>query len=146
MAEKSTKIIHPPACAWETPVEVLETDFDQLGHVNNVVYLRYVQEVAGSHWMNIATAEQQQSSIWVVGRHEIDYRHSILPGTQVLGLTWVHPPQGMRFYRSVWLVSPDKQTVFAQAKTTWLLLNAQTGRPKLVPDDMLKQFEQWFVL
>jgi acyl-CoA thioester hydrolase len=143
MAEKPNKIIHPPGFAWETPVQVLESDFDQLGHVNNVVYLRYVQEVAGSHWTAIATADQLTSCIWVVGRHEIDYRHPILPGQEVLGLTWVHPPQGMRFDRSVWLMSPDKHTVFAQAKTTWLLLNSQTGRPRKVDDSLLDAFKAW---
>jgi acyl-CoA thioester hydrolase len=145
MAERSNKIIHAPDVAWETPVQLLETDFDQLGHVNNVVYVRYVVEVAGAHWKAIATEDQLTSSIWVVGRHEIDYRHSILPGTKVIGLTWVHPPQGMRFDRSVWLVSPDRQTVFAQAKTTWLLLNAETGRPKRVDDFLLGKFTPWMV-
>ncbi len=145
MVEKHHKIIHPPEFAWQTPVQVLDTDFDQLGHVNNVVYLRYVQEVAGAHWAAIATEEQISSSIWVVGRHEIDYRHSILPGQQILGLTWVYPPLGMRFERSVWLLSTNKQTVFAQAKTTWLLLNPKTKRPVMIPDEMLTLFAPWMI-
>jgi acyl-CoA thioester hydrolase len=145
MAEKPNKIIHPPDFAWQTPVEVMASDFDELGHVNNVMYLRYVQEVAGAHWKAIAKKEHLARGIWVVGRHEIDYRHSILPGQQVLGLTWVYPPQGMRFDRSVWLVSPDRGTVFAQAKTTWLLLNTQSGRPKKVDDLILEAFKPWMV-
>ncbi len=58
-----------PQNCWETEVKVLNTDIDRLGHVNNVVYLRYVQEVAESHWNGIATPDQQQTSIWVVRRH-----------------------------------------------------------------------------
>lgn len=145
MAEGPNKIILPPQLAWETGVQILETDFDALGHVNNVMYLRYVQEVAGAHWASIASPEQRQASIWVVGGHEIDYRHSILPGQEVIGLTWVYEPQGMRFNRAVWLLSPDRQTVFAQALTTWLLLDATSGRPKRVERELLERFRQWMV-
>ena len=144
MAARSTEINIAPN-HWTAQVQVLPGDIDQLGHVNNVAYLRYVQEVAASHWTNIATPEQLTSCIWVVGRHEIDYRHSIQPGDEVLGLTWVHAPQGMRFDRSVWLVSPDKQKIFAQARTTWLLLNADTGRPKRVDEALLTMFRPWMV-
>lgn len=134
-----------PQNCWETEVKVLDTDIDRLGHVNNVVYLRYVQEVAESHWTGIATPTQLKESIWVVRRHEIDYSHPILPGQQVVGLTWVHRPEGTRFDRSVWLVSPDRKTVFARAKTTWLLLDNETGRPKRVDEGLLQAFEQWMV-
>lgn len=134
-----------PENYWEVPVQIQPEDIDQLGHVNNVVYLRYAQEVAISHWSAIATKEQLATNIWVVGRHEIDYRKPILPGQEVHGLTWVQHPEGMRFYRSVWLVSPDKKTIFAQVKTTWLLLNPETGRPKRIDEKLLKAFEKWMI-
>lgn len=134
-----------PVNCWHTAVTVLDTDIDRLGHVNNVVYLRYVQEVAEAHWNAIATPEQQKNAIWVVRRHEIDYSHPILPGQAVTGLTWVHRPEGTRFDRSVWLVSPDRKTLFARAKTTWLLLDNETMRPKRVDEQLLKAFEEWMV-
>lgn len=142
MATRATEI-NIPVHHWAVPVEVLPNDIDALGHVNNVVYLRYVQEVAGSHWTKLATTDYLSSCIWVVGRHEIDYRNPILPGQEVLGLTWVHPPKGMRFDRSVWLVNPEKTKVFAQAKTTWLLLDKNTGRPKRVDEHLLHAFLPW---
>ncbi len=146
MAEKSNKINLPANINyWQVPVHILPPDFDRLGHVNNVVYLRYVQEVATAHWMAVATPEQSAQSIWVVRRHEIDYNHPILPGNDLLGLTWVHQPTGMRFERSVWLVSPDKERVYAQAKTTWLLLDPKTGRPKKVDEELLEGFREWMV-
>jgi acyl-CoA thioester hydrolase len=134
-----------PQNGWATEVKVLNTDMDRLGHVNNVVYLRYVQEVAEGHWTSIATPAQMEASIWVVRRHEIDYSHPIMPGQPVVGLTWVHRPKGTRFDRSVWLVSPNRKTVFARAKTTWLLLDNETGRPRRVDEDLLKAFEEWMV-
>ena len=143
MAEKSNTIKIPVSKYWQAPINVLQSDFDVLGHVNNVMYLRYVQEVATHHWQSIATEDQLTSSIWVVGRHEIDYKHSIMPGDEVMGLTWVHPPQGMRFARSVWLVSPAMDKVYAQAYTIWLLLNSETGRPKRVDEDLVNKFRPW---
>jgi acyl-CoA thioester hydrolase len=134
-----------PQNYWETEVKVLDTDIDRLGHVNNVVYLRYVQEVAESHWNGIATPTQLQTSIWVVRRHEIDYSNPILPGYPITGLTWVHRPEGTRFHRSVWMVSPDRKTIYAKAKTTWLLLDNISGRPKRVEDALLVAFEKWMV-
>lgn len=143
MAEKSDSIKLPVLTCWETPVQVFETDFDNLGHVNNVMYLRYVQDVATRHWEAIATKEQFTSSVWVVGRHEIDYKQSILPGDEVVGLTWTHKPQGMRFPRSVWLVSPDRKRLYAQAYTIWLLINPETGRPKRADEPLIERFLPW---
>ena len=59
---------------FEMDIEVKPGDIDQLGHVNNVVYLRYVQEMAVGHWENRATKKQQENYLWVVTRHEIDYK------------------------------------------------------------------------
>ena len=49
-------------------------DNDAYGHVNNVVYLRWVQDVATAHWRAAATADQQARYAWVAHRHEIDYK------------------------------------------------------------------------
>jgi acyl-CoA thioester hydrolase len=92
-----------------------------------------------------ATEEQLAKNIWVVGRHEIDYRKPILPVQEVHDFTRVHHPEGMRFNRSVWLVSPDKKTFFVQVKTIWLLLNPETGRPKRIDKKLLKTFEKCMV-
>jgi acyl-CoA thioester hydrolase len=142
MAEKPNTI-KLPVTYWKTPVHVLPSDFDELGHVNNVMYLRYVQEVSANHWKSLATEEQLTSCIWVVGRHEIDYNHAIHPDDEVVGLTWVHPPQGMRFARSVWLVSPGMDKIYAQAYTIWLLLHKETGKPRRVDNELLESFKPW---
>ena len=68
---------------------VRPADVDELGHVNNTVYLRWVQEVATAHWQAVASAESQAAVVWVVMRHEIDYKAPALPGDEVLLRTWV---------------------------------------------------------
>ncbi len=53
---------------------VEKSDIDDQGHVNNVAYLRFVQNVAVAHWLDITNAGQRQKYTWVVTRHEIDYK------------------------------------------------------------------------
>jgi acyl-CoA thioester hydrolase len=113
-------------------------DIDQLGHVNNVVYVRWVQEVASAHWFHIAPPEIQEKYLWMVLRHEIDYRHPALPGQEITGLTWVGAHQGARFERFVKLCLAGTDKVLAEAKTTWCLIDAKTMRPKRIDQELLE--------
>src|SRR5439155_1120943 len=71
-------------------VSVVEPgDIDDLGHVNNVVYLRWVQDVAAAHWEATIAPEERVDVAWVVLRHEIDYQHPAVLGDQVVARTWV---------------------------------------------------------
>jgi len=89
----------------ETPVRyermfhVAAADIDELDHVNNVVYLRWVQDVAVAHWESATSPAERAEIAWVVLRHEIDYKHPALPGDQVIARTWVGPPSAARFER-----------------------------------------------
>ena len=66
----------PPAAdrtGFSMSVTAVAADIDALGHVNNTVYLRWVQDVATAHWRAIARPQDVGRYIWVVTRHEIDY-------------------------------------------------------------------------
>ena len=60
----------------EYPINILQNDIDEQGHVNNIVYLKWVQDVAIAHWTSVANKEMQENNLWVVSRHEIDYLKS----------------------------------------------------------------------
>ena len=77
------------SAAFEMIVSVLPEDIDQQNHVNNTVYLRWVQEVATAHWRAVATADAQENIGWVVLRHEIDYKTPACVGDEVVLRTWV---------------------------------------------------------
>ncbi len=62
------------SAAFEMIVPVLADDIDEQNHVNNTVYLRWVQDVATAHWRAITSPEAQEMIGWVVLRHEIDYK------------------------------------------------------------------------
>ncbi len=103
-------------------------DIDELGHVNNAVWVRWVQELAVAHWEAVAPPEHQAAYVWVVTRHEIDYRGNVVAGESVTGETWVpDPPRGARFDRRARFVGVDGR-VRVEAVTTWALLDRASGR------------------
>ena len=103
-------------------------DIDELGHVNNAVWVRWIQDMATSHWAAVADPAHVAAYIWVVTRHEIDYRGNVGPGESVTGRTWIEAePKGAQFDRRVDFVNADGK-VIVRANTTWAMLDKTTGR------------------
>ena len=103
-------------------------DIDGLGHVSNAVWVRWIQDIAVAHWESIATDAQKAAYVWVVTRHEIDYRGNVRAGETVTGETWVpEPPKGARFDRHVHFTGSDGAVKVA-AVTTWALIDRATGK------------------
>ncbi|WP_066721304.1 acyl-CoA thioesterase [Sphingomonas pituitosa] len=115
-------------------------DIDVLGHVNNAVWVAWIQDIAVAHWEALATPQEQQAYVWVVTRHEIDYRGNVRAGETVTGETWVPaPPRGARFNRHVRFVGADGK-VRVEAVTTWALLDRAAGRLLRVPAALSDRF------
>jgi acyl-CoA thioester hydrolase len=115
-------------------------DIDANGHVNNVVYLRWAQDLGVAHWQSLAPAEAQATWAWVALRHEIDYRRALLPGETGHGRTWVsETAEGPRFNRYIRIDAADG-AMCAQIITTWVLIEQATGKPRRVPPWMLELF------
>lgn len=115
-------------------------DIDELGHVNNAVWVRWLQEVATSHWATAADPAHVEAYVWVVIRHEIDYLGNVRAGETVIARTWVgDAPRGARFDRHVEFTGPDGK-VKVRAKTTWAIVDRATGRVLRVPKDVSARF------
>ena len=78
--------------AFERRVTAGDDDVDELGHVNNAVWVRWIQEIATAHWEAVAPREHRDAYVWVVTRHEIDYLRAVLPGETVTARTWIPDP------------------------------------------------------
>ena len=120
-------------------VSVLPQDIDEQNHVNNTVYLRWVQEVASAHWRAVASENAQESIGWVVLRHEIDYNAPACLGDQVVLRTWVGKATRLTFERFTEIRRSGGQ-LLSKARTLWCPINAQTGRPVRVPVEVREQF------
>jgi acyl-CoA thioester hydrolase len=125
---------------FEMTVSVLPEDIDEQDHVNNTVYLRWVQEVATAHWLAIASAHAQESIGWVVLRHEIDYKAPACVGDEVVLRTWVGKATRLTFERFTEIRRNGDGQILSKARTLWCPINAQTGRPVRVPAELREQF------
>lgn len=115
-------------------------EIDELGHVNNAAWVRWIQEIATAHWHALAEPDHVATFVWVVTRHEIDYLGALGPGESVTGRTWVaEAPRGARFDRHVEFVGEDGKTR-VRALTTWAMIDRRTGRPSRVPADLAAIF------
>jgi acyl-CoA thioester hydrolase len=126
--------------SFEMSVSVLPEDIDEHNHVNNTVYLRWVQEVATTHWKAIASALAQESIGWVVLRHEIDYKAPACLNDNIVLRTWVGKATRLTFERFTEILRSSDGQLLSTARTLWCPINAQTGRPVRVPLEVREQF------
>jgi len=113
---------------------------DELGHVNNVVYLDWAQHIAIAHWRHVAPKEMLEGSVWVAVRHEIDYRDAVLEGERVEARTWLGEVSGAKFARHIDLRKPGAARFSARVLTWWAWLDAATRRPKRIDSSVLEAF------
>jgi acyl-CoA thioester hydrolase len=130
-------VMHPNEHDFSITITVNDSDIDAMNHVNNVVYIRWVQEVAAAHWEAISTEEIKKKFLWVVLRHEIDYLAPAFKGETLIASTWVEETTGPRSDRFVLLTNSTTGKTIAKAKTIWCMLDGATLRPKRVDESVI---------
>ncbi|QVL31549.1 acyl-CoA thioesterase [Telmatocola sphagniphila] len=121
-------------------IAVQQTDIDVQGHVNNVAFLRLVQDIAVKHWLHVASAELKSAYTWVVRKHEIEYLSPGLPGDELELTTWVGEPSAATWERFTEIKRASDSRLLVKARTLWVLLDAGTGRPRRVDQRFLDSF------
>jgi acyl-CoA thioester hydrolase len=129
-----------PHPIFELTVLVLPADIDEQNHVNNAVYLRWVQDVAAAHWKALASADAREVIGWVVLRHEIEYKAPAMLGDEVVLRTWVGKATRLTFERFTEIWRKTDGELLAKARTLWCPINRQTGRPMRVPAEVRARF------
>jgi acyl-CoA thioester hydrolase len=113
---------------------------DEMGHVNNAVWVQWIQDMATAHWDAVAAPEHARDFIWLVVRHEIDYRGNIDAGESVTGETWIPgEPRGATSLRRVDFTDAAGK-VIVSASTTWAMLDRQTQRLVRVRPEVIAPF------
>lgn len=116
-------------------IQVGKGDLDSLNHVNNVVYLKWVNDISEKHWNILADEELRRKYFWVVLRHEIDYLSQAVLGDEITVSTWVGESKGVRSVRHVEMHIGDRLLI--RASSTWCLIDAKTQRPTRIREDVL---------
>ena len=125
---------------FEQKIVASPNDIDEHGHVNNAVWVRWIQDVAVAHWYAMVTPEESAGQIWVVIRHEIDYVGNLSAGDSVTARTWVpDPPRGAKFNRHMLFTGADGREK-VRAISTWVMLDRASGRPMRIPSELAARF------
>ena len=128
-----------PSDRFDHPIAVQAEDIDDNGHVNNVVYVRWIQEAAVAHWFAVVDAERARAISWAVVRHEIDYKRPALAGDSLWARTWVGQITAATCERFCEILRRDDQVVLARSRTVWCLFDPVTARPRRI-DPSIRDF------
>ncbi len=123
------------------PIAATSADIDELGHVNNVVYLRWVLDVAMAHSRSLGwdfADYKAFGAVFVVRRHEIDYVAPVNGGDELVGETWIETWKQASVVRRTELRRGE--AVVARASSIWAFVSLASGRPQRIPDNIRSLF------
>lgn len=141
MADGEVTIDSPSGSAgFSLTFTAMPEHIDELGHVNNAVWVQWMEEVATTHWRAVASPEHVAAYVWVVSRHEIDYRGNIGEGESATATTSIpEGPRGARFDRLVEFRDRNGK-VLVSARSTWVMIDKASSRIMRVPKDVAAPF------
>jgi acyl-CoA thioester hydrolase len=123
------------------PITATPADIDELGHVSNVVYLRWVLDAAMAHSVARGWGHpeyQRLGAVWVVRRHELDYLAQVTVGQSLVAVTWVDSWKLASCVRKTELLRDS--TVVLRAATTWAFMSLSTGKPLKIDETVRAAF------
>lgn len=123
---------------------VAEKEIDDQGHVNNLAYLRWMQEAAIAHSSAQGWPPERYHELgagWVVRSHWIEYLQSALLNDEIVVRTWVSDFRKIRSLRKYHIIRPADDAVLARAKTDWTFVGFPTGAPRRIPPDLADSFQ-----
>lgn len=113
-------------------------EIDEIGHVNNVAYLQWIQEAAVGHWNAAATDEQKRKFIWFAIRHEIDYKKPAFENEAITVTTWVGEWTAATCERFT-EISRDYE-ILAKGRTVWCMIDRETSKPVRIDSNLRSRF------
>ena len=121
---------------------VPEDVIDRNGHVNNVAYVQWMQDVAVRHFAAVGGMDAMHgaNATWVVRSHRIEYRSPALPGDRIRVRTWVVDFRRVRSLRRYEFVRAADGVLLAKGETEWVLVDAVSGRPCSIPAEIRRAF------
>jgi acyl-CoA thioester hydrolase len=123
---------------YQFEVEVTDKEVDRNRHVNNVVYIQWMQDAAIAHSRasGCLAASKAVDATWVVRTHHIEYLSPAFAGDKITVLTWPSNFQRVRSLRKYKFIRAKDQAVIVRAETDWVFVNVKTGRPQSIPEEV----------
>jgi len=128
------------AIKYSTEIKVPNSAIDELNHVNNIIYLTWVQKISAEHWNKTIPKEIRNQMFWVVLNHNISYKNPAFEGEELILTTWVAKMQGVKSERRVEIKRKSDDKIIVEAKTLWCLIDAKSKKPKRIDEEITKAF------
>ena len=117
---------------------------DENGHVNNVAYVQWMQDIAVEHYESIGGTNPMQlvGATWVVREHRVEYLLPAFAGEKIEIKTWVENIRRVRSLRKYEFIRKANGKALVKGETDWVLVDAKTGAPRAIPDEVSKVFSE----
>jgi acyl-CoA thioester hydrolase len=111
---------------------------DEQNHVNNVVYVQWIQDVAVAHWRNLVSRETQEKFTWILLRHEIDYKQQSFENDEITATTWVGKATKVTCERFTEITRGE--TLLVKAKSLWCMIDSTSKKPAKISEEIRQMF------
>jgi acyl-CoA thioester hydrolase len=127
-----------PLAEYRTEFGVPDEAIDENGHVNNVRYVQWMQDLAVAHWEGVGGKgiNARQGCTWVARRHQIEYLRPAYAGDRIEAVTWVADIGRVRSRRCYAFRRLDDGELLARGETQWVFVDAESGRPRMIPESV----------
>ncbi|MCF2874219.1 MULTISPECIES: acyl-CoA thioesterase [unclassified Tenacibaculum] len=119
---------------YEKKLIVTSKDIDEYNHVNNVVYVQWMQDASNAHWNQLIKNVPKPDYVWFVIRHEVDYKNQAVLGDEITVRTWVGKTEGIKSVRHFEIYK--EELLLVKSQTTFCLLDAETKRPRRITKEV----------
>lgn len=132
----------PISSIYTKTITIPQTAIDGNGHVNNVIYVQWMQDIALEHYESVGGIEAQRNDgTWVVREHKIEYLLPAFAGEEVEIKTWLENIRRVRSLRMYEFVRKSDGTVLVKGETDWVFVDVKSGKPLAIPEEVTNVFK-----
>ncbi|HNH25526.1 MAG TPA: acyl-CoA thioesterase [Anaerolineales bacterium] len=132
----------PISSIYSKTITIPSSTIDENGHVNNVVYVQWMQDIAIEHYASIGGVEAQgPDATWVIRKHSIEYFLPAFEGEEIEVRTWVEDLRKVRSLRMYEFVRKSDGKTLVKGESDWVFMDMKTGRPKAIPAEVENIFK-----
>jgi len=125
---------------FSTIIKVEQQHLDDVNHVNNVIYVQWMQDIASMHWDAFASGKLKGEVLWMIKRHEIDYFNQAFLNDELQITTWTGEHTNVTWKRHYEIVRPADNKKIIVAASVWIPLDRKTQRPRRIDDELINMF------
>jgi len=132
----------PISSIYSKTITIPESAIDENGHVNNVAYVQWMQDIAVEHYESIGGTKPMQlvGATWVVREHRIEYLLPAFAGEEIEIKTWVENILRVRSLRKYEFIRKSDSKTLVKGETDWVFVDVKTGVPRAIPEEVSRVF------